>query len=65
MKEILRTQTLSQAHGLRTALAAEGIEAVVQGEHSLGTIAGGVSVWVVHDTDFDRARAVLGKLSET
>lgn len=62
MKAILRTQTLTQAHAVRIALEARGIDAVLRGEHSIGTIGGGVSVWVVRDDDVERARFVLAEL---
>ena len=60
MIELLRAQTLSEAYGLQAALAAAGVAAVVQGEHSIGIIGGGVSVRLVNDADADKARAVLG-----
>jgi len=64
MKEILSTRSLSQAYALRTALEAAGIDAVVNGEHSLGTIAGGLSVVVLQDGDLEPARRILAGLAE-
>lgn len=63
MKEILRTQFLSQAYSLRAALEAAGIGAAVNGEFSVGTIGGGVSVVVFRDEDVPAARKVLAELS--
>ena len=63
MHVILRTQFLSQAYSLRTALEAAGIEAAINGEFSLGTIGGGVSVVVLRDEDVPAANAVLAGLS--
>ncbi len=62
MKVILRTSSLSEAWALHTALEAEDIEAAVNGEQSLGTVAGGLSVVIFDDAQLDAARAVLARL---
>ncbi len=62
MKVILRTTSLSEAYALHTALEAAGIEAAVNGEYSLGTIASGLSVVILDDAQLDAARAVLAQL---
>ena len=62
MKELLKTQTVSGAHGIRIALAAVGIEATVSGEHSVGVLGGGFSVLVLHDEDVEKARREVAKL---
>jgi len=59
MQEILRTNSLTQAVTLQTALQAAGIEAALRGEHALGIAGGGVSVVVLDDRATDRARAIL------
>ena len=64
MKEILSTRSLSHAYALQSALEAAGIEAVVNGEHSLGTIGGGLSVVVLQDDEVEAAREVLAGLAQ-
>ena len=59
MQEILRTNSLTQALTLQTALQAAGIEAALRDEHTLGIAGGGVSVVVLDDRATDRARAIL------
>jgi len=65
MKEVLRTQSLSEAYALHTALQAVGIDSVVNGEYSLGTIAGGLTVVVLEDADVGAARGVLAGLARS
>ena len=59
MNVVLRTQSLSEAYALRAALEAAGIPSAVNGEHSLGTIGGGLSVVVLRDADVEAAREVV------
>src|SRR3989449_8551184 len=59
MQEILRTNSLTQALTLQTALQAAGIEAALRDEHTLGIAGGGVSVVVLDDRATDRTRAIL------
>jgi|SRR5438034_3709428 len=62
MTEILRTNSLTRAVTLQTALQAAGIEAAVQGEHALGIVGGGVSVVVIDDRTVERARIILREI---
>ena len=62
MKQVYLAQDPIQANLLVDLLGAEGVEAVVQGEH-LYAIRGLVpvaypTVWVVDDGEYDRARAL-------
>jgi len=51
--------TLADAHALRLALEAQGIAAVVLGEHSVGFIGGGVAVAVSDPSELQSAQAIL------
>lgn len=62
MREILRTNSLTQALALQTALHAAGIEAALHGEHGLGVTGSGVAVVVLDDRAVDRARLVLREM---
>ena len=62
MTEIFRTNSLAQAVALQTALQAAGIDAALQGEHSLGITGNGVAVVVLDDRAVNRARLVLRKM---
>ncbi len=62
MKTLATFATLDEAHALRVALEGEDIPAVVQGEHSVGIIAGGVAVAILNDADSDRAHEVLQRM---
>ena len=63
MKRVYIACHVTDAHLLRGLLEAEGIDAIVRGQH-LFTVRGRVpiasdtlpSVWIVDDEDFDRAR---------
>lgn len=71
MKQVYIAQDPTEAHLIRGLLEAEGIEAIVQGEH-LFTIRGGVpltpdtspSVWIVQDAYFARARELVEQLNQ-
>lgn len=62
MKEILRANTHGEAEVLRAALQAEGIEAVIRGDVTLGIVGGGLSVWVLHDKDEQTATDIMKTL---
>lgn len=62
MRELLRGGNLAYAHAVVAALAAAGIRAHLQGEHGGAYFEGGISVFVMHDDEFDAARAVLADL---
>ena len=64
MKDVLQTHSLSWAESIRLALLAEGIEAVILDQQSLGYLgfAGRVRVAVVTDSDLPRAREVVRHL---
>ena len=64
MIELLRTPVLSDAYALQVALKAAGIEAAVQGEHTIGIIGGGVTV-AVNEVDAAKAKAVLAEFRKT
>ncbi len=64
MRTVYQTQSLSDAHGVRAALLAAGIAAVISGEHSLGAIGGGLVVHVATDEDAAAARRVIAELDE-
>jgi hypothetical protein len=63
MKTLATFADLAQAHALRVALEGQDIPAVVQGEHSVGIIAGGVTVAILNDADSDRAQGVLHRFT--
>lgn len=62
MKVVLRSQSLSQAYSLDAALNAAGIAAMVQGEHSIAIVGGGVTVVVLDDQDFAKAHSIMTEL---
>jgi len=59
MIAVFHTQMLSEAHAVVAALTGAGIAAVITGEHSLGTIAGGVTVHVASVEEVAPARRVI------
>ena len=62
MRTVYRTQLLSDAYAVQAALLAEGLVATVSGEHSIGTVGGGVAVHVASDEDAALARRVITDL---
>ena len=70
MKRVYIARGTAEAHLVRAFLEAEGIEAIVRGEH-LSAIFGGIpidkdslpSVWIVDDADYDRAAALVEESS--
>jgi Putative prokaryotic signal transducing protein len=64
VRELLRSHSLSYAHGLRIALEAQGIEAVLFDQQSLGLdgYAGRVRLMIPKDADFERARAIVQEI---
>jgi len=63
MIEILRAHNVSQAHALRTALEAVGIEAQVHGEHA--PYVSDISVVVTNPVDAPRAFAILKEMEQS
>ena len=71
MRRVHSTQTLAEAYMARDALSAEGIAAVVRGEHLVG-VNGGIpwdidaipSVWV-SEADAERATSLLAVVLHT
>ncbi len=65
MKNLVQTQSIAWAQGLRVALEAEGIRAVILDEHDRGAmgVLGRVRVAVLDDSDLERARAVVARLT--
>ena len=59
MVTIYQTQSLSDAHAVRTALLVAGIPATVSGEYSIGTIAGGLAVHIQSPDEVAAARRVI------
>ena len=72
MKRVYIARGVAEAHLVRGFLAAEGIDAIVQGE-SLSTVFGGIpidrdslpSVWVTDDADYDRALRLVEETSRS
>src|SRR5947208_6699435 len=64
LKNLLQTQSIAWAQGVRVALEAEGIRAVILDEHDRGALGvlGGVGVAIVYDDDLARAQAVVERL---
>jgi hypothetical protein len=65
MKNLVQTQSIAWAQGLRVALEAEGIRAAILDEHDRGAIGvlGYVRVVVLNDGDLERAQAVVTRLT--
>ncbi len=62
MRIVYQTQILSDAHAVRAALLAAGLPAVLSGEYSIGSVAGGLAVHVATDDDAEEARRVIAEL---
>ncbi len=62
MKEILRASSHGEAEVLKVELQANGIDAVIRGDLTLGIVGGGLSVWVVNDADEQRAIQIMKAL---
>jgi hypothetical protein len=62
MRELLRTSSLSLAEGLRVALEAEGISALVSNANMGGLPPGAITVAVVDDADYEQGLLVLQQL---
>ncbi len=62
MKEILRASSHGEAEVLKIELQANGIDAVIRGDLTLGIVGGGLSVWVVNDEDEQRAIQIMKAL---
>jgi hypothetical protein len=62
MKEILRASSHGEAEVLKVELQANGIDAVIRGDLTLGIVGGGLSVWVVNDEDEQRAIQIMKAL---
>ncbi len=59
MKEILRASKHGEAEVLRIKLIAQGIDAVIRGDLTLGVVGSGLSVWVMNDDDEQRAIQIM------
>ena len=64
MRELLRTHSISYAQGMRLALEAQGIKAVLLDENAPGYMGffGKVRIVVPDETDYERAMAVVRAL---
>jgi hypothetical protein len=62
LRTVYHTQSLSDAHAVRAALLAEGLPATLSGEHSIGTVGGGLAVHVPSEEDATVARRVIATL---
>lgn len=70
MKRVYIARGTAEAHLVRAFLEAEGIEAIVRGEH-LSAIFGGIpidkdslpSVWIADEAEYDRAMALVEETS--
>ena len=58
MKELLRTQTLSEAQAVRLRLEGVGVEAFILGESLAGALGGGYPIYI-DDRDEAEARRLL------
>ena len=67
MRELLRTHSISYAQGMRLALEAQGIKAVLLDENAPGYMGffGKVRIVVPDETDYERAMAVVRALEAT
>ena len=59
MKEILRASKHGEAEVLKIELIAQGIDAVIRGDLTLGVLGSGLSVWVMNDDDEQRAIQIM------
>ena len=64
MKEILRANSHGEAEVLRIELIANGIDAVLRGDLTLGVVGSGLSVWVTNDDDEQRAIQIMRALED-
>jgi len=62
MRIVFQTPSITQALAVRTALLADGIVATISGEHSIGTVGGGVAVHVSSAADPAAVRRVIEEL---
>ena len=62
MKEILRARLHGEAEVLKIELLAQGIDAVIRGDLTLGVVGSGLSVWVMNDDDEQRAIQIMRTL---
>ena len=65
MKNLLQTQSIAWAQGVRVALEAEGIRAVILDEHDRGALGvpGRVRLAVLNDDDVPKAQAIVARLT--
>lgn len=64
MQVVLRCSMVTQAHGLKFALDAAGIPAVVQGEALGGIVGTPFSVWILDDDRAEEARSVIHEMDD-
>ncbi len=62
MQVILRCSMVTQAHGLKLALDAAGISAVIQGEALGGIVGTPFSVWILDDDRLEEARCLVHEM---
>ena len=65
MKNLLQTQSMAWAQGIRIALEGEGIRATILDEHDRGAAGwvGWIRVAVLNDDDLARAQAIVARLT--
>ena len=65
MKNLLQTQSIAWAQGVRVALEAEGIRAVILDEHDRGAmgVLGRVRLAVLNDDDVVKAQVIVARLT--
>src|SRR5712691_2095835 len=65
MKNLLQTQSIAWAQGVRVALEAEGIRAVILDEHDRGAmgVLGRVRLAVLNDDDVAKAKVIVARLT--
>jgi hypothetical protein len=59
---VYQSQYLSDAYAVQAALMARGVAAAVLGEHSIGTVGGGVTVQVASEAGARLARRLIPTL---
>ncbi len=62
MRIVYQSRSLSDAYAVQAALTSAGIASAVSGEHSVGTVAGGLAVHVASEEDIELARQVIREM---
>jgi Putative prokaryotic signal transducing protein len=63
MKKVFTASNSAEASMVQGCLAEAGIESSIQGEHTAVHFAQPVTVWIMNDTDEEKARLVSRSLS--